>query len=200
MNKTVRDIIESYVPKNKAAPEVLDENEENFIDDEEFFDDEELDEEVTDQIINDITELYNDADEETQNMLDEMIETEEGLEKIVSAIYEEDCDDEEDEDEDEDEEDVKEEIQDADFENIQELKTSTLVSYVGKAANDVASNSAATRDFANKSKTSRENHQFMKARHEDEAATKYFMKSLKRKKGIQAAVKKIANRTIPSAT
>lgn len=78
------------------------------------------------------------------------------------------------------------------FRQVSELKKSTLASYIGKAANDVATKSALTRHFATKSQAEKEKQNFVQARKDDETSNKMFKKSWKRRQNIQKAADKLA--------
>jgi hypothetical protein len=76
-------------------------------------------------------------------------------------------------------------------ENIDEVSKSTLGSYINKASHDVATKSALTRAFANKSAAEKEKENFMQARKDDEKSNKMFAKSWKRRQGIAKAVDRL---------
>ena len=121
ISKKVKDIVNSYL----QTPVV----EEDFVSIEDL--DEGLMEDLNDDIdidfiIDDIANFYNESDEETQAVLDEMLEEEDGIENIVSVIYEEDDEDEE------------EEIEE---EEITELSKDVLARYTKKAAVNIRTKS-----------------------------------------------------------
>jgi hypothetical protein len=77
-------------------------------------------------------------------------------------------------------------------ENIDEVSKSTLASYIKKASHDVATKSALTRAFANKSAAAKEKENFVQARKDDEKSNQMFAKSWKRRQGIAKAADRLA--------
>jgi hypothetical protein len=86
---------------------------------------------------------------------------------------------------------VKEEV-----EQVNELKKSTLGSYIKKASHDVATKSALTRHFATKSRDEKEMHNHTQSRKDDETSNKLFNKSWKRRQGIAKAVDRLAKEEV----
>lgn len=86
---------------------------------------------------------------------------------------------------------VKEEV-----EQVNELKKSTLGSYIKKASDDVATKSALTRHFATKSRDEKEKQNYTQARKDDETSNKLFNKSWKRRQGIAKAVDRLAKEEV----
>jgi len=76
-------------------------------------------------------------------------------------------------------------------ENIDEVSKSTLGSYIKKASHDVATKSALTRAFANKSAAAKEKENFVQARKDDEKSNQMFAKSWKRRQGIAKATDRL---------
>jgi hypothetical protein len=81
-------------------------------------------------------------------------------------------------------------------EQIDELKKSTLASYVKKASHDVAAKGAATRQFANDSEAARKGEDYSEARKKMQMADKTFAKSWKRREGMAKAVDKLAKESV----
>jgi hypothetical protein len=81
-------------------------------------------------------------------------------------------------------------------EQIDELKKSTLASYVKKASHDVAAKGAATRQFANDSEAARKGEDYSEARKKMKMADKTFAKSWKRREGMAKAVDKLAKEEV----
>lgn len=81
-------------------------------------------------------------------------------------------------------------------EQIDELKKSTLASYVKKASHDVAAKGAATRQFANDSETARKGEDYPEARKKMQMADKTFAKSWKRREGMAKAVDRLAKEEV----
>jgi hypothetical protein len=74
---------------------------------------------------------------------------------------------------------------------LDEVSKSTLGSYIKKASHDVATKSALTRAFANKSAAEKEKENFMQARKDDEKSNQMFAKSWKRRQGIAKATDRL---------
>lgn len=83
-----------------------------------------------------------------------------------------------------------------DVEQIDELKKSTLASYVKKASHDVAAKGATTRQFANDSEAARKGENYPEARKKMQMADKTFAKSWKRREGMAKAVDKLAKEEV----
>ncbi len=81
-------------------------------------------------------------------------------------------------------------------EQIDELKKSTLASYVKKASHDVAAKGATTRQFANDSEAARKGENYPEARKKMQMADKTFAKSWKRREGMAKAVDKLAKEEV----
>lgn len=81
-------------------------------------------------------------------------------------------------------------------EQIDELKKSTLASYVKKASHDVAAKGATTRQFANDSEAARKSENYPEARKKMQMADKTFAKSWKRREGMAKAVDKLAKEEV----
>lgn len=81
-----------------------------------------------------------------------------------------------------------------DDEELNELKSSTLASYVKKASHDVATKGALTRHHGEKSERERKEGDYVNARKSSEKADKIFAKSWKRREGMAKAVDKLASR------
>ena len=77
-------------------------------------------------------------------------------------------------------------------EQLDELKKSTLASYIKKASHDVATRSAAVRGFARDAEQQRKDMKPMDARKSEARAEKTFMKSWKRREGIAKAADRLA--------
>ena len=82
MNNKLRDIINDYLKDDYADIADLDED---LMDD--SFDEDFDEEEEIDIVIQDITNLYNESDEETQAIIDILIEEEDGIETLVNSMY-----------------------------------------------------------------------------------------------------------------
>ena len=82
MNNKLRDIINDYLKDDYADIADLDED---LMDD--SFDEDFDEEEEIDTVIQDITNLYNESDEETQAIIDILIEEEDGIETLVNSMY-----------------------------------------------------------------------------------------------------------------
>ena len=82
-------------------------------------------------------------------------------------------------------------------ENLDELKKSTLKSYIKKASHDVATKSAATGRYGDRANRARDEFKkgdytnFTQGQKDDKLANKFFDKSWKRRKGIEKAVNKL---------
>ncbi len=76
-------------------------------------------------------------------------------------------------------------------ENIDEISKSTLGSYIKKASHDVATKSALTRAFKDKSEKEKEKENLVQARKDDEKSNKMFDKSWKRRQGIAKAADRL---------
>ena len=81
-------------------------------------------------------------------------------------------------------------------EQIDELKKSTLASYVKKASHDVAAKGAATRQFANDSEAARKKQEYDVAKKSMDKADKTFAKSWKRREGMGKAVDRLAKEEV----
>jgi ATP-dependent protease ClpP protease subunit len=81
-------------------------------------------------------------------------------------------------------------------EQVDELKQSTLGSYIKKASHDVATKSAMTRHFATKSGDERAKQNYTQARKDDETSNKLFNKSWKRRQGIAKAVDRLTKKEV----
>lgn len=81
-------------------------------------------------------------------------------------------------------------------EQIDELKKSTLGSYVKKASHDVAAKGAATRQFANDSEAARKKEDYSEARKKAQMADKTFAKSWKRREGMAKAVDRMTKEEV----
>jgi hypothetical protein len=81
-------------------------------------------------------------------------------------------------------------------EQIDELKKSTLASYVKKASHDVAHKGAMTRQHANDSEAARKDSRYNDARKSMEKADKTFAKSWKRREGMGKAVDRLAKEEV----
>lgn len=85
------------------------------------------------------------------------------------------------------------------IENLDELKRTTLASYVRKASHDVATKSAATGRYADRANKVRDEvkkgdySNYQQGKKDDAFADKMFNKSWKRRKGIDTAVSKLAH-------
>lgn len=87
-----------------------------------------------------------------------------------------------------------EEVDSDDGEELTELKSSTLASYVKKASHDVAAKGALTRHYGEKSERERKEKDYVNARKSDEKADKIFAKSWKRRQSMAKAVDKLVSR------
>jgi hypothetical protein len=81
-------------------------------------------------------------------------------------------------------------------EQLDELKKSTLASYVKKASHDVAAKGAATRQFANDSEAARKDSRYNDAKKSMEKADKTFAKSWKRRENMGKAVDRLAKEEV----
>lgn len=81
-------------------------------------------------------------------------------------------------------------------EQIDELKKTTLASYVKKASHDVAAKGAATRQFTNDSEAARKKEDYSEARKKMQMADKTFAKSWKRREGMAKAVDKMTKEEV----
>jgi hypothetical protein len=81
-------------------------------------------------------------------------------------------------------------------EQIDELKKSTLASYVKKASHDVAHKGAMTRQHANDSEAARKDSRYNDARKSMEKADKTFAKSWKRRENMGKAVDRLAKEEV----
>jgi hypothetical protein len=81
-------------------------------------------------------------------------------------------------------------------EQIDELKKSTLASYVKKASHDVAHKGAMTRQHANDSEAARKDSRYNDARKSMEKADKTFTKSWKRRENMGKAVDRLAKEEV----
>jgi len=75
---------------------------------------------------------------------------------------------------------------------LNEISKSTLGSYIKKASHDVATKSALTRAFKDKSEKEKEKENFVQARKDDEKSNRMFDKSWKRRQGIAKAADRLA--------
>jgi hypothetical protein len=87
-------------------------------------------------------------------------------------------------------------VQNEQVEQIDELKKSTLASYVKKASHDVAAKGAATRQFANDSEAARKDSRYNDAKKSMEKADKTFAKSWKRRENMGKAVDRLAKEEV----
>jgi hypothetical protein len=87
-------------------------------------------------------------------------------------------------------------VQNEQVEQIDELKKSTLASYVKKASHDVAHKGAMTRQHANDSEAARKDSRYNDARKSMEKADKTFAKSWKRREGMGKAVDRLAKEEV----
>jgi hypothetical protein len=81
-------------------------------------------------------------------------------------------------------------------EQIDELKKSTLASYVKKASHDVAARGAATRQFANDSRAASKNQEYDVAKKSMDKADKTFAKGYSRRMGMAKAVDRLAKEEV----
>jgi hypothetical protein len=93
-------------------------------------------------------------------------------------------------------EDVENFMQTEEFEQLDELKKSTLASYVKKASHDVAHKGALTRQHANDSEAARKDSRYNDARKSMEKADKTFAKSWKRRENMGKAVDRLAKEEV----
>ena len=91
---------------------------------------------------------------------------------------------------------VKDKTYMEEVEQVDELKQSTLGSYIKKASHDVATKSALTRHFATKSRDEKEKQNYTQARKDDETSNKLFNKSWKRRQGIAKAVDRLTKKEV----
>lgn len=82
----------------------------------------------------------------------------------------------------------------ADDEELNELKSSTLASYVKKASHDVAAKGALTRSWSELSGRQKAEDKWVDAKQSSEKADKIFNKSWKRRQSMAKAVDKLASR------
>jgi hypothetical protein len=87
-------------------------------------------------------------------------------------------------------------VQNEQVEQLDELKKSTLASYVKKASHDVAHKGAMTRQHANDSEAARKDSRYNDARKSMEKADKTFAKSWKRREGMGKAVDRLAKEEV----
>jgi hypothetical protein len=83
-------------------------------------------------------------------------------------------------------------VQNEQVEQIDELKKSTLASYVKKASHDVAAKGAMTRQFANDSAAAKKDSDYFGAKKADDKSNKMFAKSWKRRENMGKAVDRLA--------
>ena len=81
-------------------------------------------------------------------------------------------------------------------EQIDELKKSTLASYVKKASHDVAHKGALTRQFANDSAAAKKDSNYWDAKKADDKSNKMFAKSWKRRENMGKAVDRLAKEEV----
>ena len=81
-------------------------------------------------------------------------------------------------------------------EQIDELKKSTLASYVKKASHDVAAKGAMTRQFANDSAAAKKAQNYFGAKKADDKANKMFDQSWKRRQNMGKAVDRLAKEEV----
>jgi hypothetical protein len=81
-------------------------------------------------------------------------------------------------------------------EQIDELKKSTLASYVKKASHDVAAKGAMTRQFANDSAAAKKDSNYWDAKKADDKSNKMFAKSWKRRENMGKAVDRLAKEEV----
>lgn len=81
-------------------------------------------------------------------------------------------------------------------EQIDELKKSTLASYVKKASHDVAHKGALTRQFANDSAAAKKDSDYFGAKKADDKSNKMFAKSWKRRENMGKAVDRLAKEEV----
>ena len=81
-------------------------------------------------------------------------------------------------------------------EQIDELKKSTLASYVKKASHDVAAKGAMTRQFANDSAAAKKDQNYSGAKKADDKANKMFDQSWKRRQNMAKAVDRLAKEEV----
>ena len=81
-------------------------------------------------------------------------------------------------------------------EQIDELKKSTLASYVKKASHDVAAKGAMTRQFANDSAAAKKDQNYFGAKKADDKANKMFDQSWKRRQNMGKAVDRLAKEEV----
>ena len=81
-------------------------------------------------------------------------------------------------------------------EQIDELKKSTLASYVKKASHDVAAKGAMTRQFANDSAAAKKDSDYFGAKKADDKSNKMFAKSWKRRENMGKAVDRLAKEEV----
>lgn len=88
---------------------------------------------------------------------------------------------------------AKEDVE-LDDEELNELKSSTLASYVKKASHDVAAKGALTRSWSELSGRQKAEDKWVDAKQSSEKADKIFNKSWKRRQSMAKAVDKLASR------
>ena len=81
-------------------------------------------------------------------------------------------------------------------EQLDELKKSTLASYVKKASHDVAHKGALTRQFANDSAAAKKDSDYFGAKKADDKSNKMFAKSWKRRENMGKAVDRLAKEEV----
>jgi hypothetical protein len=81
-------------------------------------------------------------------------------------------------------------------EQLDELKKSTLASYVKKASHDVAHKGALTRQFANDSAAAKKDSNYWDAKKADDKSNKMFAKSWKRRENMGKAVDRLAKEEV----
>ena len=87
-------------------------------------------------------------------------------------------------------------VQNEQVEQIDELKKSTLASYVKKASHDVAAKGAMTRQFANDSAAAKKDSDYFGAKKADDKSNKMFAKSWKRRENMGKAVDRLAKEEV----
>jgi hypothetical protein len=87
-------------------------------------------------------------------------------------------------------------------EQIDELSKKTLGNYLKKASHDVATKSAATARYAERSNVAKDRHKqgdysgWQKGREDDETSNKFFAKSWKRRQGMAKAIDKLTDNSV----
>jgi hypothetical protein len=87
-------------------------------------------------------------------------------------------------------------VQNEQVEQLDELKKSTLASYVKKASHDVAAKGAATRQFANDSRAASKNQEYDVAKKSMDKADKTFAKGYSRRMGMAKAVDRLVKEEV----